>query len=237
MTLVPSTCLLLLFLYSIPLTAQEVKYIDLSVVSQRIELRHPPAPPCESGVWGGFVGGGSAADGAPDVRDPHAMGVYLLGVSPEVKPLEAFEADFRVFNTGLAPIEIPVSPHLSDLQPADESRPFSYSSLALEVRVEGDSRHPALAVAKLYGATDHDGTMVTLRPGEWIDVKAKLTPRYSPEETGPGHLLGGFGLSTNMFTPYSSGSFVSTVNLYPNVTPTPPVPVRILVERDTPKQE
>ena len=88
-------CLCSLFLSSILLGAQEVKYIDLSVLSQRTELRHPPAPSCETGVYGGY-GGGSVADGAPDVRDPHAIGVYSLSVSAtEVTPSEPFEIEFR----------------------------------------------------------------------------------------------------------------------------------------------
>lgn len=235
MALVRSMCLLL-FLYSILLNAQEVKYIDLSVISQRTELRYPPAPPCGNGVCGGY-GGSGVADGAPDFRDPHAIGVYLLGASPvEIAPLKPFEVEFRVLNSGLAPIKLPVSPDLSNLQPADESRPFSYFSLALVVSVKGDSRHPALGVAELYGTTDHEGMMLTLLPGEWIHVRAKLTPRYSPEETGAMQLLGGFWLRKNTFTPHPGGGFVSIVNLYPNATPTPPIPARIVAARDAPNQ-
>ena len=235
MALIRSMCLLS-FLCPILLSAQEIKFIDLSVVSQRTELRHPPAPACEEGVCSGY-GGGSVADGAPNVRDPHALGVYLLDVSPvEMTPLEPFEADFRVFNSGLAPIDLPVSPDLSSLQPSNESRPFSYFSLALVISVKDDSKHPAFAIAEIYGTTDREETMVTLHPGEWIHVKAKLTPRYSPEETGIMQLQGGFWLRRNTFTPHPGGSFVSTINLYPNVTPTPPVPVRILARRDALKQ-
>ena len=101
--------------------------------------------------------------------------------------------------------------------------------------MKGDFLHPALAVAELYGTTDHEGTMVTLRPGEWIHVKAKMTPRYSPKDTGTMQLLGGFWLRTNTFTPHPGGGFISAVNLYPNVTPTPPIPLRMLVTRHAPK--
>ena len=56
-----------------------MKFIDLSLVPQRTELRHqPPAPSeCEAGkscVGGGYLGG-SIGDGAADRRDPHALGV------------------------------------------------------------------------------------------------------------------------------------------------------------------
>jgi hypothetical protein len=235
MALLRNPCLCSLFLYSSLLNAQEVKYIDLSV-SQFTELRHPPAPHCETDVCGGYSWG-RVADGGPNVPGPQSIGVYLLHVSPiRIMPLKPFEAEFRILNSGVATIVLPVSPHLSDMQPADESRPFSYFSLALVVSIKEDSRHAALAVAELYGATDREGTMLTLQPGEWIRVKAKLTPRFSPEETGTIHLLGGFWFRTNTFTPHPGGGFVSAKNLYPNATATPPVPVRILGRRDMPKQ-
>ena len=79
--------------------AQEAKYIDLAFV-QQTELRHPPD--CEAGKCiGGSVGGGSIADGAPDQRDPHALGVYVLQVTPtEIHRAEPFEAEFDSLNTG-----------------------------------------------------------------------------------------------------------------------------------------
>ena len=218
------------------LPAQEVKYIDLSVAPQRTQLRHPPTPPCKDGVCGGY-GGGGVADDAPDKSAPHALGVYLLRVDPtEVNPAQPFEAEFRVLNTGLAPIEIPVSPHLSDLQPADESAPFSYFSLTLVVSIEGDWRHPAFAFVELYGMKEHDGTMLALRPGEWIHVKAKMQPRYSPPESATVGLSGRFWLRRNRFTPHAGGDFTMMENVYPNVTPTPSLTVRVLAQPDRPKQ-
>src|SRR5262245_42387130 len=122
--MIASRVLPLLLLVASSALSQEISYIDLTAVKQRTELRSPPAPPvdceeegtvCSSGGYGGI----SVGDGAPDWRDPHALGVELLRVSPaDVNPAEPFEAEFRVLNTGRAPIDIPVSPHLSDLQPS-----------------------------------------------------------------------------------------------------------------------
>src|ERR1700680_2008293 len=67
------------------LAAQEVKYNDISHVHPRTELRHPPTPQsdCKEGTHciGSGYGGGSVGDGAPDQRDPHALGIYLLRVT------------------------------------------------------------------------------------------------------------------------------------------------------------
>jgi hypothetical protein len=82
-------------------------------------------------------------DGAPDKRDPRALGVYLLRVTPtDIDPREPFEAEFKVVNTGQVGIELPVSPHLSDLQPNDESLHFHYFSLILFVRIEPEPQGP-----------------------------------------------------------------------------------------------
>jgi hypothetical protein len=73
-----------------------VKYIDISNVRPRTELRVPPAPPpvCEEGK--GCLGGGygvfMVGDGAADRRDPHALAIYLLRVTPtEINQAEPFQ--------------------------------------------------------------------------------------------------------------------------------------------------
>lgn len=135
--------LLVLVACSAPLVGQEIKFVDLTVIQQRTELRYPPAPPvkCDSDghCAGGGLDSGSVADGAPDRSDPHALGIYLLRVSPtDINPHEPFETEFKVLNTGQVPIDLPVSPHLSDLQPSDASLAFSYFSLALVTMVSAE---------------------------------------------------------------------------------------------------
>ncbi len=237
------SCARLFFLVasSVLLNAQEVKYVDLTSVVQRIELRRPPAPPLDC-ASGNCVGGGHAGisigDGAPDRRDPHALGIYLLKVSPtEINPELPFEVEFKVLNTGLAPIELPVSPHLSDLQPADESAPFTYSSLSLVARVESDLHYTScLGWVELYGSPDHDGTLLTLKPGEWIRVKADVKLNSSPTKQTSAGLKAEFWLRKNTWHPHAGGGFTDMQNQYPNVTPTPPVEVRFVSGSETPKQ-
>jgi hypothetical protein len=214
-------------------SAQEVSYLDLSTISQRTELRYPPAPAIKCNASGpcvgGGSGGGSVGDGAPDIRDPHALGIYLLSIHPgDINSREDIEVEFKVLNTGFASIELPVSPHLSDLQPSDASLPFTYSSLALAIRVEGEHPDcvPCVGYVQLYGLSHAKHSTVVLRPGEWIRVKARIA--LQPRPTGAAQIRGYFWLRTNTFSPHAGGGFISSNNLYPNATPTPAIDVRFL---------
>ena len=210
------------------LGAQEVRYIDLTAVEQRTELRYPPAPPSapsHSGLSSGvFSGGGigTGADGAPDFRDPHALGVYLTHrTESQIDPTQSFQVEFKLVNTGTAPIAVPVSPHLSDLQPPDPSVPFKCLSLQLIINVVEDPRPNAFV--QLYGGPDHDGTMVTLQPGEWIRVTANVKLSTTPAPLESGRLRARFALQRISFYLHPGGSVIEAAGLYPNATPTSPL--------------
>jgi hypothetical protein len=224
---------LLLLVSPFALKAQEIKLIDLSSIRQRAELRYPPAD-CRVGTLCGGYGGGGVGDGAPDRRSPYALGIYLLRVTPtDIDPAESFQVEFKILNTGTASIELPVSPHLCDLQPSDESVAFDYFSLALVARGEVEpqgSTAPFVGFVELFGSSDHPESMTVVQPGEWIRVIAnvKLKLLAPPSKPVSARLWGDFWLRKNTFHPHPGGQFTEARNLYPNTTPTPFMPVRLL---------
>ena len=228
--------LLLLLVNPTLLKAQEVRLVDLLDVEQRTTLRFPRDPSCADGeLCAGS--GGSVADGALGPRDPRALGVALDRVTPTDVTLDPFEAEFRVMNTGLAPITVPVWPHLSDLQPSSEVHPFSYLSLALQVRLSATGPVQALGVGwvELYGSTERENTVITLKPGEWVRVKAKVKLHTWPTKSVEGQLLGDFWFHDNLFKPQIGGSFTDAVNVYVNHTLFPSVAVHFSPTRHATK--
>jgi hypothetical protein len=221
------------------LEAQEIRYIELSYAEQRTQLRHPPPQGyCSDWTCGGS-GGGSVVDAAPEKPDRGALAVYLLRVSPtEIDPREPFEAEFKIVNAGPVGIELPVSPHLSDLQPSDESLDFHYFSLTLFARIQPEAQGPDVGgdgYIALYGSSEHEGSMLELRPGESIRVKANMKLHTWPLRPAFARFRGEFWLRRNVFHPKPGGGFTETQNLHPNETPTPSIAVHLLGSARTEK--
>ena len=153
--------------------AQEVASLDLTKVAARLDLRRPKAT---SPVTGGYHG---AQETRPCFDRTHSSGavhtslVSLDRTHYQVGDEPRFEVN--VENTGSAPIKIPFSSHLADLQPKDPAQKFAYYELQIVLWIAAGERWNTNTggSAILYGANDHANTMLTLNPGEWVRVIAK----------------------------------------------------------------
>jgi hypothetical protein len=211
--------LLVIALGALPLFGQQVKHIDLTTETQRVELRYPPAEPNHTGG----VGGGSIGDCGLGAGEPRSLTVSIESVLPSnADPLKPIEVQFRVLNTGQVPLELPVSPHLADLQPQDASLAFTYKSLALSIAPEED--RSAIGFVELYGNNDAPGTLITLNPGMWIRVEGILRFPIKPLQKGVLHLASGYWLRSVTFHPHPGGYSTAAENVCWNRLPTPPIP-------------
>lgn len=215
--------------------AQEVAYIDLTGSAQRIQLRHPPAPPpkCndQGTCVGGGLGGGSVSDGAEDWRDPRALRASITWLnSIAYSRTDQLEIEFKIENVGSVSLTIPVSPHLADLQPTDANQKFEYHSLSLVV--VGNLTKPLV----LYGNAEHTGSLVTLNPGEWIRVRGTTVFTMTDaqwdkaSESGDTYITATFWLRRESVALLPGGYFIHATNMYPRHLSGPEVLVRFVPE-------
>jgi len=83
--------------------------------------------------------------------------------------------EVTVENVSSAPLRIPFSPHLADLQPENPAQKFTHSELQLVLWIAAGAEWSANTGGgvTLYGAEDHPNTMLTLNPGEWVRIIGK----------------------------------------------------------------
>ena len=201
--------------------AQQMRAIDLTTTIQRVQLRIPPPARAKHGfVSGGGMGSGS--DCAADVRDPRSITVSLMDATTRRDaPKRRFEVTFKILNTGSVPIQVPVSPHLSDLQPDDPTKRFSYLSLGLSVSpVE---RRDSIGYVELYGGNTLPDTLMMLNPSEWILVRANVELRSDAPQANTLYLTPGYWLRQVTFKASPGGFSSELQNICINTTPHSPV--------------
>ena len=208
--------------------AQEVAYLDLTGVTPRVDLRHPPAPPpkCDSnGVCtGSGVGSLSVACGGGDAREKRALRTSLtwLGRSDYMDG-DSAEIEVSIANVGDVPIEIPWTPHLADLQPADERSKFQALNLLVGLFLHwGNGYSTSLGWISLYGGHDQRETMLTLLPGEWARVRGSIAIElihgdgFAPPPPGVVQTATAeFEFKLIEYTPIAGGVGLSITNMYP----------------------
>ena len=171
-------CLLALFAFvfvasTYTSTAQEVRFIDLTLPVEQRDVRRPPATADQSRAHGGTEEMHSGC--APKSQTVGALETTLLSIDRtkyQVGEIPIFEVQIKNVGDGL--LELPVATNLVDVQPDDPSQKFAYYVLQLEFWIGGRkwSSNTGGAVA-FYGNKEHTGTTLPLHPGEWLRIRAK----------------------------------------------------------------
>lgn len=204
--------------------SQEVKFVDLTHLHPRIALRFQPgifplcAPEKKPCIVDGF--GGEIIDEVAEPVSPRTFSISIDRVSSSEITLAPFEVELRVVNTGAAPLEVPVWGELSDLQPADETQPFSYLSLSIVVSLSRpmDPGNYGTTGANLYGSSDRPETVAILKPGQWIRVKTTMSfAAHVVHPVANVELSPWISLQRNQFTLRPEGKFLQSTNLHVKV--------------------
>lgn len=163
--------------------AQQVGSVDLTQIEQRWELRRPQAREGDATKRRGMsLSSDSCATVPNDAPSVQTTLVWLDRDQYSETDRPKFEA--RVLNIGSVPVKIPFSPHLADFQPEDPSAKFSYWELWVSLEIIIAVRNIQWTVgagdAALFGNDSHPGTMLTLEPGEWVQIIAQGQPISDP---------------------------------------------------------
>jgi hypothetical protein len=191
--------------------AQERASLDLTKIEARLDLRRPKATSPVAKRYSGTEESSFCFDSSHNTGVLHSSLVSLDRTHYQVEDEPIFEVTAE--NAGSAPISIPFSPHLADLQPINPARKFAYSELHITLWIaagEKWSTDTGGAVV-LYGAPDHANTMLTLNPGEWVRV------------IGKGHFMPGDDFFKRAMLEHPADHVYVQVSLYRNetlITPT-----------------
>jgi hypothetical protein len=212
--------------------AQEVAYLDLTGVTPRVELRHPPAPPpkcdsnqvCTGTGLGSGIGGVGIADGGEAAGEKRALLTSLAFLDrSEYTNGDRAEIEVMITNAGDVPIEIPWTPHLADLQPADESSKFQAFNLLIGPFLRwGDGYSTSLGWICLYGVPEEKETMFKLLPGVWVRVRGSIRIELNhwdgfalPKPGADQVATAEFEFQRVEYTPVAGGVGINITNIYP----------------------
>jgi len=150
--------------------AQEIGFVDLTKVTARTEFRRPSPIGKGNEARGGtgFDDLFSCPHSGTDNPDFRSTLVSLDRSHYQVGDEPTFE--LTIENLVSAPLRIPFSPHVADLQPKDPAQKFSYLELQVELWIGGKEWRQNGGGFSLYGDENHPHTMVTLNQGEWVRI-------------------------------------------------------------------
>ena len=150
--------------------AQEVGFVDLTSPA-RGELRRPAATGSgASGSQGGVI---KLIDECRSATSTVGrLRTTLLSIDGSVfRNGDRPNFQVQIENVGSTPIEVPVSPDLAALQPADPGQKMAYNRMIIELWLAGANCSTSTGgTVTLYGDNDHPGSMLRLDPGEWVRI-------------------------------------------------------------------
>jgi hypothetical protein len=95
-------------------------------------------------------------------------------VPTDIHPKEHLFVVLKVDNSGLLPVELPVSGEVPAIQPEDPA--FHYRAL-IDIMAGLPSGAIRLGQLELYGSSLEPNTTVSLKPGEWMTLRGEITIR------------------------------------------------------------
>jgi hypothetical protein len=112
---------------------------------------------------------------------PLQVAIKTTGAPPDENGKTLVE--FILTNAGKNDLALPISPHPGDLEPSDPKATYTGRLLALFVTSDKRQTNILSGDTHLYGSDAVPGTLITLTPGEFIQVLVRVAlPRISASE-------------------------------------------------------
>ncbi len=142
--------------------AQGIGWLDLTDTNPRLPIRPP-------GLGGGECGGGAGYEPAISAK---VTLTYLDRTTYSLGDVVTYE--LKIQNTGKEPIDIPWTPHLADLVPADPSEPYPYLEAVFSLKFTNPVSARSFSLySDSYGSPNVAGTIRKLPPGESLFVRGR----------------------------------------------------------------
>lgn len=150
---------------------QEIGVVDLTQpkASQSSDQRKETSLPPGCAKWTGIQAHG---DRRPDDNQPRPIRLEIIELNNEEFEVGSeVRAEVRLTNVGNQPIQIPWTTDTSVIQKAPDPDHIEWEEARFQVVLKDKQNNTILlksAEASLYGTRFDNGTIVTIKPGEWI---------------------------------------------------------------------
>ena len=181
---------------------QQVDFLDISNVEFR-ERNRPPE------VSGGGCGGSSHE---PPPRDNLAIGPLFLDQNQYTLGDDiVFEVE--VENVGRETLVLPRDPQVADFESTDPDESYQFEVINIGLNIADEYGGGCIPGVSLYGSQNVPGSLLELRAGEWVQIRAKSRLDTGSDDEWHRRLVS-IPISTLTVTPrlFRSNHTVSNIN-------------------------
>lgn len=145
-----------------PTLAQEIGHLDLTDPLPRERIRSP------QGSGGGCAGGSG-------FKASFETSVTLVNLDKRSYSMgEEVTFEVKIKNSGKEKIEIPWTPHLGDLEPADPTQSYTYLQATVVLNLTDPTSNLSFGIfGNFYGSPDLSDSTRELLPGQWILIRTR----------------------------------------------------------------
>lgn len=120
------------------------------------------------------VGGGSCGGAGHEPPPRIKLEITLLSLDESHCLLgDDMILDIKVLNVGKEAVMLPWYPHTADFEKRADGQDYRYASISTGLEISDDHGKGQIWAFNLYGSTEVAGSLLELKPGNWVQVRAE----------------------------------------------------------------